>query len=195
MLLLFLLVATFSVGFAGKGNKNNNRNKNGKGDRSILVVIQNQVLNNQTLLPILISALNSSGWSQLIVNSGGYQFVNFTGMSQYSFFVLPAISSFLSQYISPSLSYLNQSRLNLTLSLIQVLTTNQTLLNILIGDLMSNGYVIYVQGSAGSQNVNFTSLVNNTAAAAILNRFISRQVKQQMNSKTLLIVKPSKFLG
>lgn len=172
-----------------------------RGDCDRQNVIQAAVLKNNTIQASLVAALNASGYSQAIVvpANGASPYVNFTVFNQYQFQILPDIQPFLKAFIFPVLSRDKQQQLNKTLEIIEQLNTNQTLINGLVGNLLSSGYVKYVQGETGSQTVDIEAVLADPGAAAVLNRFIASQVQdadenssseERENQKP-----PRKFLG
>lgn len=171
-----------------------------RGDCDRQNVIQAAVLKNNTLQASLVAALNASGYSQAIVvpTNGASPYVNFTVFNQYQFQILPDIQSFLKASIFPVLPKGKQQQLNKTLEIIEQLKSNQTLINGLVGNLLSSGYVNYVQGETGSQTVDIDAVLADAGAAAVLNRFIASQVRdadENSSSEERENQKPKKFLG
>jgi hypothetical protein len=134
-----------------------------------------KIANNETLLNNLITALNDANLSQYLITVNGSQTVNFTSLFQNYFTTLPALSSYFFTYILPSYTKLSAD-FNATLSVIQLLNTNQTVLMEFIGHLYIQNLFSYVSGSQGSYVVDFASIQANRKASRVLNRFIAAKV-------------------
>ena len=133
--------------------------------------LERKIANNATLLSELITALNSADLSQYVITVDGSETVNFTALLENYFTTLPALSSYIYTYILPSNSRVAPA-LNATLSVIEQLNTNQTVLMEFIGFLYIQDQFSYVSGSQGSYVVDFVSIQADRQVARILDQFI-----------------------
>lgn len=139
---------------------------------------------NATVKAAFISALNDAGFSQCVVNGTS---VNYTCVNQnfYSIIQASAIQTFINTYVVPKWPDIS-TILSTTLSVIQNLQNNATVISEFTGYLLIAGFSSYVSCSAGgSFSVNYDSVEGDVRASQILNAYILKATRDILYPRRL----------
>lgn len=156
--------------------------KGGKGKEppgGIIKCIRAKIQGNSTLLNALITALNNAGLSQYVNNTS----VDFNGLEQNLFSVLPQLADFLNTNIVPTYPKIGTT-ITAALSVIDSLTNNQTAQTqagaylLFINYSLNSQFVSSVDASPAQLNVDFASIQGNASAAKYLNRYLAVLVQR-----------------
>lgn len=157
VILIVLLIATLASN--SRGEMGSCKNNHAKQRKEFIKDLERRIQKNQNLTNELIAEIiNSNQTASFLIQSNSSVQVNFSALSELYMTSIPAINSFLTGSLLPSLKSPLNVELNATIKYVKFLAENQTELNYLIGYLYLNDMIQYVSGTTGEQKVRIYNL-------------------------------------